>query len=64
MSMFGKLFLQSGCNLAGIGSLVPEKFDDHSLVILYLKRTCNRFSGPDREDYFLQATQLNPIWAI
>jgi hypothetical protein len=41
--MLGKLCLQSGCSLAGIGSHIPEKFDGHSLVILHPKRTINEF---------------------
>jgi hypothetical protein len=39
ISMFSKLFLQSDCNLAGIDSLVPEKFDNHSLIIFDPKVT-------------------------
>jgi hypothetical protein len=59
-----KLCLQSGCNLVGIGSLFPEKFDDHSLIMVHPKRTFNGFSSRDREDHFLKVTQLNPIWSI
>jgi hypothetical protein len=43
ISMFSKLCLQFGFNLAGINSFVPEKFDDHSLIILHPKRTVNGF---------------------
>jgi hypothetical protein len=39
--MFSKLGLQSGCNLARIGSIVPEKFDDRSLIMVDPKRTFN-----------------------
>jgi hypothetical protein len=49
------LCLQSGCNLAGIRSLVPGKFDDHSLIMVHLKRIFNGFSGPYREDHFLKS---------
>jgi hypothetical protein len=41
ITIFNKLFLQSGCNLAGIDSLIPEIFDDHSLIIVHPKRTFN-----------------------
>jgi hypothetical protein len=53
--MFTKLFLQFGCNLASIDSFAPEKFDDHSLIILNPKQTVNGLSGPDREDYFFKS---------
>jgi hypothetical protein len=43
VDMFNKLDLQSDCNLAGIIALVPEKFDDHSLIILHPKRIVNEF---------------------
>jgi hypothetical protein len=61
MNMFGKLCLQSGCNLAGIGSLVPKKVDDYSLVILHPKQTSNELSGPDREDHFVKSHTVEPI---
>jgi hypothetical protein len=61
VNMFSKLWLQSGCNLAGVGSLIPETFDDHSLIMVHHKHTFNGFSGPDREGHFLKITQLNPI---
>jgi hypothetical protein len=41
IEMFGKLFLESVCNLARIRSIVPEKFDDHCLIIFHPKRTVN-----------------------
>jgi hypothetical protein len=53
--IFSKLCLQSGCNLADIGSLVLEKFDDHSLIMVHPKRTFNGFEDPDREDHFLRS---------
>jgi hypothetical protein len=39
--MFIKLCLKSVCNFVNADSLVPEKSDDHSLIILDLKRTLN-----------------------
>jgi hypothetical protein len=39
-----------------MSSLIPKKFDDHSLIILHSKCIFDRFEGPDREDYFLKAT--------
>jgi hypothetical protein len=59
--MFSKPFLRFGCNLADISSFVQEKFDNLSLIMVHGKRTLHGFEGPDREDYFLKATQLNPI---
>jgi hypothetical protein len=55
ISMFNKLYLQFSYNLAGISSLVPEKFDDHSLIIVNLKHTFNGLSSPDQEDHFLKS---------
>jgi hypothetical protein len=43
IGMFAELFLESSYNLANIGSLVPEKFDDDSLIILYPRRWINGF---------------------
>jgi hypothetical protein len=54
-NMFSKMYLQSGCNLADIASLVPEKFDDYSLIMVYPKRIFNRFSAPDREDHLFKS---------
>jgi hypothetical protein len=31
----------SGANLAGIDSLVPGKFDDHSLIVVHPKHNFN-----------------------
>jgi hypothetical protein len=59
--MFSKLCLQSDSNLMGIGSLIPEKFDDHFLIIFHPKRMVNGFSDPDQEGHFLKAIQMNPI---
>jgi hypothetical protein len=61
VSIFSKLSLQSGCNLPDIGFLIPEKVDDHSLIILDPKRTGHGFSDPDCEDHFVKATQSNLI---
>jgi hypothetical protein len=44
--------LQSVCNVTSIGSLVPEEFDDHSLLILHPKRTFNEFEGRHLENHF------------
>jgi hypothetical protein len=41
--LIGKLCLQSDCNLAGFGSLIPEKFDDYPLIILHPKGILNGF---------------------
>jgi hypothetical protein len=43
IGMFDKLCLYSVYNLASIRSLIPEKFDNHSLIILHQKRTVNGF---------------------
>jgi hypothetical protein len=61
ISLFSKLFLQSGCNLVEISSLLPEKSDDHFLITVHPKRTFSGFQGPDRENHFLKAIQLNSI---
>jgi hypothetical protein len=42
INMFTKLCLKSVCNVESIGSLVPEKSDDHSLIMLYAERPLNR----------------------
>jgi hypothetical protein len=38
-----QVWLQSLCNVTSIGSLVPEKFDDYSLIMLHPKRAFNGF---------------------
>jgi hypothetical protein len=53
--MFTELCLKSGCNSAGFGSLVPEKSDDHSLIIIHRKRTLNEFWRPEWKDDFLES---------
>jgi hypothetical protein len=40
---FTDLCLKSGGNFVSGYSLVPEKSDDHSLIILHDKRTLNEF---------------------
>jgi hypothetical protein len=54
--MFTKMYLKSVCNVASIGSLVPEKFDHHSLIMVHPKSTFNGLQGSDRENYFKKAT--------
>jgi hypothetical protein len=54
MSMFAKPCLECVSNVASIGSLVQEKFDDYSLTMLQPKSVLNRFSGAKWEnDYDL-----------
>jgi hypothetical protein len=43
VGMLSKLCLKSGGHFVGGDSLVREKSDDHSLIILHLKRTFNTF---------------------
>jgi hypothetical protein len=45
ISMFIKLCLQSICNLASVGPLVEEKFNDCSLIMVYWKCILNGFSS-------------------
>jgi hypothetical protein len=50
--MFTKLGLKSGCNLVRVDSLVPEKSNDHPLIMLYNKQTLDEFSDPEWKNNF------------
>jgi hypothetical protein len=39
----------------GYQLLIPETFDDHSLIMMHPKGNFDGFSGPDREDYFFKS---------
>jgi hypothetical protein len=52
VGMFIKLCLKSGCNLVGVDSFVPEKSNDHFLIILYHKQILNEFEHPEWKDDF------------
>jgi hypothetical protein len=58
INMLIKLCLESVCNIASIGSLVPETFDDHSLMILHLKCTLNRFYDSVQDSVFPVQTRI------
>jgi hypothetical protein len=61
--MFIKPRLKYICSFVSIDSLVPEKSDDHSLVILRLKRSGHRLQNTKRENnYALSRTfEINLI---
>jgi hypothetical protein len=54
VGMFIKLCLKYGCNLVCVSSLVPEKSDDHFLIMLHHKRTLNGFWHPECKYNFLE----------
>jgi hypothetical protein len=43
VGIFIRMFLKYGCNLARFDSFVPEKSDDHSLIMFDPKWTLNGF---------------------
>jgi hypothetical protein len=61
ITMYGKLCLQSGCNVASIGSLALEKFDDRSLIILLPNVLLTDFKVQDEKIIFQKDTQSNMI---
>jgi hypothetical protein len=50
--MFTKMCLKSGWNLVGDDVLVPEKSNDHSLIMLHHKQTLNELERPEWKDNF------------
>jgi hypothetical protein len=40
------------CNVAGIGSLAQQKFDDRSLIMLHLKRIVDVLSDTKQENNY------------
>jgi hypothetical protein len=55
VGMFSELCLKSGWNLVGVGSLVPEKSHNYSLIIFHHKRTVNGFWLPEWKDTFFES---------
>jgi hypothetical protein len=55
--MLSKLCLQSGCNLAGIGSLIPEKFDDHYWSFCSPNGPFTNFNGRNGKINFKKSTE-------
>jgi hypothetical protein len=52
VDMFTKLCLKSGCHLVGVDSAVPEKSNDHSLIILPRVQILHNFSRPEWKNSF------------